>query len=195
MPIAEEDLKNPEKFEATIWRLLARGAVDSKHAFKLFSIATVNTGGMPDARTVVLRACDIAAKELCFHTDIRSGKIAHIKEQPEVCLLFWDPGQSLQLRVYGTAQFHHLDETTKAKIASLPAQQIALYGFAGKPGSMLEQVPQAAFQDDLVVQNFAWVRVTVHTIDALHLGRNGVHTRVHFSNKGGASPTAAYLHA
>jgi pyridoxamine 5'-phosphate oxidase len=193
MSISTEDLHNPKSFEDTIWRLLARGAADSKHAFKLFSIATVNADGMPDARTVVLRACDISAKELSFHTDIRSGKIAHIKRQPEVCLLFWHLKQSLQLRIFGKAQVHHLDEKTKEKIASLPPQQIALYGFASKPGSIMEQVSQHAFDETLVVQNFAWVRIGVHTIDALHLGRNGVHTRVQFSYKGDGFANRNYL--
>ena len=193
MPLTPEDLQNPQKLEATIWRLLARGAADAKHPFKLFSIATVNANGLPDARTVVLRACDITAKELCFHTDIRSGKIAHIIKQPEVCLLFWHPKQSLQLRIFGEAHFHHLDEKTRQIIASLPPQQMALYGYGAKPGSIMEQVNQHAFDETLVVQNFAWVRVSVHTLDALHLGRNGVHTRIQFRYNGQSLPTAKYL--
>lgn len=193
MPLTPEDLQNPQKLEETIWRLLARGAADAKHPFKLFSIATVNADGLPDARTVVLRNCDISAKELCFHTDIRSGKIAHIKKQPEVCLLFWHPKQSLQLRIFGEAHIHHLDEKTRQKIASLPPQQMALYGYGAKPGSIMEQVSQHAFDENLVVQNFAWVRVSIHTLDALHLGRNGVHTRVQFEYIEGVLKAASYL--
>ena len=193
MPLSTEDLQNPQSFEGTIWRLLARGAVDAKHAFKLFSFATVTGDGLPDTRTVVLRACDITAKELCFHTDIRSGKIAHIKKQPEVCLLFWHPKQSLQLRIFGKAQVHHLDEKTKEKIASLPPQQISLYGFASKPGSIVEQLSQHGFDDTLVAQNFAWVRVNVHTIDVLHLGRSGVHTRVQFEYINDGIKAVTYL--
>jgi pyridoxine/pyridoxamine 5'-phosphate oxidase len=193
MPLSPEDLQNPQKLEVTVWRLLARGAVDAKHAFKLCSIATVNADGLPDTRTVVLRGCDISAKELSFHTDIRSRKIADIKKQPEVCLLFWHPIQSLQLRIFGKAQVHHLDGKTEEKIASLPPQQIALYGFASKPGSMMEQGCQHAFDETLVVQNFAWVRVHVHTIDALHLGRDRVHTRVQFSYQNGVLSSTNYL--
>jgi len=193
MPLSPEDLQNSEKLEATIWQLLARGAADAKHAFKLFSIATVNANGLPDARTVVLRSSDITVKELCFHTDIRSGKIAHIKKQPEVCLLFWHPKQSLQLRIFGEAHIHHLDEMTKKKIATLPPQQMALYGHGAKPGSIIEQASQHAFDETLVVQNFAWVRVSVHTLDALYLGRNGIHTRVQFNYNGEGLPTVNYL--
>jgi pyridoxine/pyridoxamine 5'-phosphate oxidase len=193
MSLSTEDLQNPKGLEETIWRLLARGALDPKHAFKLFSIATVTAEGLPDTRTVVLRDCDITAKELCFHTDIRSRKSAHIKKQPEVCLLFWHPKQSLQLRIFGKAQVHHLDEKTTEKIASLPPQQISLYGFASKPGSMMEQVADSTFDDSLVVQNFAWVRVHVHTIDALHLGRLGVHTRVQLNYQGDGLLSASFL--
>lgn len=193
MLLTTEDLQNPIKIEAIIWRLLARGAVDAKHPFKLFSIATVTADGLPDARTVVLRACDMPTKALSFHTDIRSGKIVHISKQPEVCLLFWHPKQSLQLRVFGMAQVHHLDEKAKEKLAALPPQQIALYGFHTKPGSFLEQENKQAFDETLVAQNFAWVRITVHTLDALHLGRTGVHTRVQFEYINGAMKASNYL--
>jgi pyridoxine/pyridoxamine 5'-phosphate oxidase len=108
MPISTGELQDSHLFEKTIWRLLARGVVDTKHAFRLCSVATVNEAGKPDTRTVVLRDCDIANKTLSFHTDFRSGKISHLKNQPEVCMLFWDHKNSLQLRVYGEAQIHHL---------------------------------------------------------------------------------------
>jgi len=181
MPLSTEDLQNPKSLEETIWRLLSRGAADAKHAFKLFSIATVNAGGLPDTRTVVLRACDITAKELCFHTDIRSGKIAHIKKQPEVCLLFWDHKQSLQLRVYGKAVIHHLDEMASIKARQLPAGQKELFGYAAVPGMELTTDFKDVFNEALVLQHFAWVTIEVECIDALHLGRSGLHTRVKFS--------------
>jgi pyridoxamine 5'-phosphate oxidase len=195
MPLTIEDLQNPNQLESIIWRFLARGAVDAKHAFRFFSIATVNPEGWPDTRTVVLRECDIAAKALYLHTDIRSGKIAHIKEKPKVCLLFWHPKQSLQLRIYGNAYIHHMDEIARKKIADLPPQQIALYGFHAKPGSRIAQDNEHAFDETLVMQNFAWVRVAVQTIDALHLGRNGVHTRVQFSYQDGSLHSSSYLKA
>jgi pyridoxamine 5'-phosphate oxidase len=193
MPISPEELQDTHLFEKAIWRLLARGAVDAKHAYRLCSIATVNEEGKPDTRMVVLRECYIPKKSLSFHTDIRSGKVSQFNLQPDVCMLFWDPKQSMQLRVYGKAVIHHLDEMTKQQISSLPAQQIALYGYSAKPGSMMEQEKESNFDETLIVQNFAWVRVSVHTLDALHLGRNGVHTRIQFSYDGEGLPTAKYL--
>lgn len=193
MPLSTEDLQNPIYLDKTIWRLLARGAVDSKHPFKLFGISTVNTKGLPDARTVVLRTCEIAEKELCFHTDIRSRKIAHIRMQPEVCLLFWHPKQSLQLRIFGKAEVFHLDEIATKKIATLPPQQLALYGFAASPGSVLQDDKPAVFDEALVSQNFAWVRVSVRTIDVLHLGRGGEHTRAQLIYFDGRMHVASYL--
>jgi pyridoxamine 5'-phosphate oxidase len=195
MSLSAEDLQNPKGLEETIWRLLARGAIDAKHAFKLFSIATINADGLPDTRTVVLRSCDIAAKELCFHTDIRSGKIAHFKKQPEVCLLFWDHKQSLQLRVYGIVSIHYLDEIAIHKLAALPQQQLHLYGYTTTPGSNLDTTAYEIFQDKLIKQNFAWVNVQIHTVDALHLGRTGIHTRVKFQYDGGEILSARYLKA
>ncbi len=184
MSISAAELQDTHLLENTIWRLLARGAVDAKHPYRLCSIATVNEDGKPDTRNVILRECDIANKSLSFHTDIRSGKIAHFKKQPEVCMLFWDHKQSLQLRVYGKTVIHHLDEMAIIKARQLPAGQKELFGYDAAPGMELTTDYKDVFNEALVLQHFAWVTIEVECIDALHLGRSGLHTRVKFSYHG-----------
>lgn len=184
MSISAAELQDTHLLENTIWRLLARGAVDAKHPYRLCSIATVNECGKPDTRNVILRECDIANKSLSFHTDIRSGKVAHFKNHAEVCLLFWDPKQSLQLRVYGMAVIHHLDEMAISKAGQLPPGQKELFGYATAPGSLVSWGDTGIFQETLVEKHFAWITINVENIDALHLGRSGLHTRVKFSYHG-----------
>jgi pyridoxamine 5'-phosphate oxidase len=195
MPISSEELQDTHLFEKAIWRLLARGAVDAKHAFRLCSIATVNEAGKPDTRTVVMRECDMTNKTLSFHTDIRSGKVAHLEKHPDVCMLFWDPKQSLQLRVYGQAVIHHLDETAILHAGKLPTSQQALFGYHAVPGSKKIPDHKDVFEEALVLQHFAWVTIEVGSIDALHLGRSGVHTRVRFDYSGRVLKGACYLQA
>jgi hypothetical protein len=195
MAISIEEIQNPILLEATFWRLLARGAVDAKHPYRLCSIATVNEDGKPDTRNVILRECDLANKSLSFHTDIRSGKVAHFKNHAEVCMLFWDPKQSLQLRVYGMAVIHNLDEMAIQKLAALPPQQLQLYGNPTTPGSSLDISILESFQEELIKQNFAWINVEIHSLDALHLGRSGIHTRVRFQYDGVNIIGTSYLKA
>jgi hypothetical protein len=193
MSILTEELQDSGLLEATIWRLLARGAVDAKHAFRLCSIATVNEDGKPDTRMVVLRECDINHKALSFHTDIRSGKVVHLRNHPDICMLFWNPKQSLQLRVYGKAVIHHLDEIAILNAGKLPSSQKKLFGYAGLPGSELKLDHKDVFEEALVLQHYAWVTIEVTCIDALHLGRSGVHTRVKFDYQGEIIKNMQYL--
>ena len=181
MASSTDELQDLVLLETAIWQLLARGAVDSRHAFKLCSLATVTPQGLPDTRMVVLRQCDKALKTLSFHTDARSGKMGQLAGQPQVCMLFWDPKQSLQLRVYGLAQLHHLNETALAKVQNLPAGQKELFGFEAAPGSVrVATGVSPTFKEELVARHFCWINLKVTRIDALHLGRSGVHTRACF---------------
>lgn len=57
-----------------------------------------------DARILVLRAFDVAAGTLRFHTDLRSPKVAAIAADPRVGLLFYDKEAGVQIRLNGTAR-------------------------------------------------------------------------------------------
>jgi hypothetical protein len=182
MALSPNELQDLDLLETAIWQLLARGAADAKHAFKLCSLATVTAQGQPDTRMVVLRQCHKALKTLSFHTDARSGKMGQLAVQPQACMLFWDPKQSLQLRVYGTAQLHHLNQTALAKVQNLPAGQKTLFGFEAAPGSVrVATGVSPTYNEDLVAPNFCWISLQATRIDALHLGRTGVHTRAGFT--------------
>jgi hypothetical protein len=193
MFISPEVLKDGHVFENAIWRMLARGVVDAKHAYRLCNLATVNSEGKPDTRTVVLRACDIPNRSLSFHTDIRSQKVAHFHHQTEVCMHFWDHKESLQIRVYGKVTIHHLDEVAAKKVENLPANQKELFGYSIPPGSVLSGNETDFFQENLVKPHFAWITIAVESIDALHLGRSGVHTRVKFYYYEGLLADIIYL--
>jgi pyridoxine/pyridoxamine 5'-phosphate oxidase len=151
--------------------------------------------GNPNTRVVVLRACDPGKKLLSFHTHICSGKVAHFRNRPEVCMLFWDQRQSLQLRIYGTVTIHHQDETALKNLAELPAQQLQHYAQPCPPGSQLDTSLPEVFQEELIPQNFAWINVKIHTIDALHLGRTGIHTRLQYRYSGYELISAIYVKA
>ena len=78
---------------------LRRAAQDRHHAWRTPVIATVDSNGMPNARTVVLRAVDASRAQLHFYTDARSPKVIEIIRQPCALLVFWSKRLNWQLRV------------------------------------------------------------------------------------------------
>ena len=84
---------------AHAWALLARGVKDRRSPFHTPALATVTQDGLPEIRTVVLRGCDSHARNLRFHTDTRSGKIAELNDNPFAAMHFYDAGAKIQLRV------------------------------------------------------------------------------------------------
>lgn len=108
-------------------------------------------------------------------------------------MLFWDPRASLQLRVYGQVVVHHQDALAIAKMQQLPAGQLALFGYATPPGTPLTADQSPDFDAAIAARHFAWITVQATHIDALHLGRTGVHTRAAFTYRGTALHAMAYL--
>ncbi len=177
MPLSTEVLENAQLLEEAVWSFLSRACHDVKHAFRLCMLATVDEKHLPKNRVVVLRSCDTRQKLLSFHSDIRSGKIAQLRQNPAVSMLFWDSRHSLQVRVEGLAVIHHANAVTTEKLAKLPPHQFALYGHATAPGVSVDPFHQGQFQEELVAANFAWIDVQALNMDVLHLGRTGKHTR------------------
>lgn len=94
------DLENaPEE----IWQHLVVG----NGAWRTPVIASANSGGGADARTVVLRSVRPAERELVFFTDRRSRKLAQLQADPAVCLVVYDDERRLQTRLYGRALREH----------------------------------------------------------------------------------------
>ena|GEM_PF-4826407 len=85
--------------EAALWRELSLAPTRRGHAWRLAALATVADDGSADARTVVLREVDIAARQLVFFTEAGSAKVQQIARQPLGTLLCWSPALSWQLRV------------------------------------------------------------------------------------------------
>jgi len=85
--------------EAALWRELSQALTQRGHAWRLAALATVADDGSADARTVVLRDVDAAARQLVFFTEAGSVKVQQIDEQPLGTLLFWSRALSWQLRV------------------------------------------------------------------------------------------------
>lgn len=112
---------------ASAWQLLASGCADPQHGCHWPVLASTAADGAPDARTVVLRALDTDRRTLQIHSDAQAGKLAQLRRDPRVCLVFYDGPARTQLRVHGAASLHLDDPVANAAWARLPAHSRALY--------------------------------------------------------------------
>jgi hypothetical protein len=166
--------------EARVWEELQRASREPGHDWRTLVLAT---GGddRADARTVVLRDVDAAARTLLFYTDARSPKVAQITRVPLGTLLAWSRalGWQLRLAVRLQVQTAGLDVSSRwARLKLTPAAQDYLAPLP--PGRRLEHgaEPERASRG-----HFALVRAEVQAIDWLELHADG-HRRAGFGHDG-----------
>jgi hypothetical protein len=99
---------NLNLIEEQIWAMLEKGVSSYKAPFHYVNIATIDLN-KPAIRTVILRDVDKQKKEISFHTDLRSPKVAQLKINNTVSFLFYDPELRIQLRCSGEAFLHLKD--------------------------------------------------------------------------------------
>jgi hypothetical protein len=157
-----------------------------EHPFHTMTLATVGINGLPEARTVVMRGFDPDAKEIRFHTDARSPKVAELRAAPAVTLLFYDPHVRLQVRIPAVAVLHHEDNTATAAWGSCAETSRTPYAAHDPPGRILKldaDVPTPiipSVDDALALSRFVLVACRFSTMDVLELCSTG-HRRVAFN--------------
>ncbi|MGL4635441.1 MAG: pyridoxamine 5'-phosphate oxidase family protein [Beijerinckiaceae bacterium] len=170
---------------AESWRLVARGVADRKSGFHHMTIASIGLDGRPRPRTVILRGCDVAARALRFHTDIRSEKVQEIAAAPRVGLHFYDPGAKIQLRMDGTATVHTDDAVADAAWLATRTFSRQCYGIAPGPGTTIDAgedffLPPTTEEATAPARaNFAATVIRIHSMEWLYLASSG-HRRAHF---------------
>ncbi|HKK48041.1 MAG TPA: pyridoxamine 5'-phosphate oxidase family protein, partial [Alkalispirochaeta sp.] len=122
-----------------IWDELEAGVAQGPHPFHTAALATVGThSGTPvaaEVRTVVLRYVDREGWRVDLHTDLRSPKVAEIRANPAVSLLFYDAPGKRQLRAKGRATIHTQDDLTAARWETMRSQSRECYRAPGAPSS------------------------------------------------------------
>jgi pyridoxamine 5'-phosphate oxidase len=163
-----------------IWTRLVRGVRDRRAPTRHPTLATVTPDGRPQARTVVLRAADKTMGTLVIHTDLHATKVADLHATPFAALHVWDAAARLQIRLEATAIILTGPDVA-ALWAAVPDVSRQSYGSHPAPGQPLAQALDYTKQPDPA--SFAVLRLTVQTIDALHLGAD--HRRARFDRDAG----------
>lgn len=167
-----------ENIFRTIKHELHRGALDPKHPFRFFSLAS-HTESDVDLRYVVLRKLD---EELNFYffTDYRSTKVKQFENKADSALLFYHPGKRVQVRIKGQVEIHNQNELSRSFWSSILGDSQKAYNSVTPPGEIIQN-PISAFDwpTEMDDRFFCLIKVIPTHIEALQIhGLN--HIRVVF---------------
>ena len=172
------------QIEEAVWRELALATHDKQHGWRTAVLATVHSDAA-DARTVILREADAAARTLTFFTDDRAAKVAQLLSHPNATLLMWSAalGWQIRCRAVLSIESNGLAATSRwARIKVSPAAQDYLSRVP--PGTAIESPDDASVgPGPLDREHFAVVTAQVHAIDWLELHDAG-HRRAVFDASG-----------
>jgi hypothetical protein len=166
--------------ESSLWQQLQQAARQREHEWRTMVLATIQDDEA-QARAVVLREVDVAARELMFFTDARSAKVAQMRQRPVGTMLCWSSRLSWQLRLRVRLEVESSGLKVSSRWARLkltPAAQDYLSPLP--PGTPVTEPyePERASRS-----HFAVVTAHVLSIDWLELHADG-HRRALFSPEG-----------
>ena len=167
------------------WERVVEGAQKSRSAFHLLVLSTVDAGGRPQSRTVVLREASLEGRWLRFNTDRRSAKFADALRNPSASVAFYDPEHKLQVRM--SVRLEALGGDVLEDIwRNTPSHSRKCYQVRDAPGSPVEAPESVEFDTasgDEGRANFASFRAHVESVEVLALFANG-HRRAHYRYEG-----------
>jgi pyridoxamine 5'-phosphate oxidase len=176
----------PDGLLAAGWRRITDGVSDRRSSFHTMGLATCRLDGSPTVRTVVLRAADLTAREVRFHTDRRGPKLAELRAQPQVAVLFYDPVDGFQVRGHGTAGIHDDDAVADAAWDATRLTSRLSYRTPFTTGEAVPAPPPAVGRDgdpEWGREHFCVVGIRLDWLDALLLHSSG-HRRALFDLRG-----------
>ncbi len=178
--MSDERFDSLPVIEAALWRELAAAPHDAQHPWRTAVLATTD-GAIGDARTVVLRDTDAAAKRLTLFSDARTAKVSQLRAHPLGTLVMWSPALNWQLRLRVELQVQSDGLAVSSYWAHLKLSPSAHdYLSALAPGSALDNALGARGER----AHFALITADVLCVDWLELHALG-HRRARFA--GGAA--------
>lgn len=183
-----------DRAERDAWDRLIDGVARAASEFHTISVATTGLNGRPQCRTVVLRKAELSTRQLWFHTDARSPKIAELRASPWASLIFYDRAAKTQVRADCSVIVHTGDHAaTERWAASKPSSRLCY----SNPNPSTLRVPApptaATTHDPDAFNRFAAVECTIQRMEWLLLKHSG-HVRAEFVyDPSGARIEAAWL--
>ncbi len=164
------------------WQMLGRATKDRRSAFHAPVVANSAADG-PQARVMILRSADAAARQLTFYTDTRSAKTLALALDARVAVTFYDAARKLQVRAGGLGVLHTGDALAEARWqASSPSSlrcyagqtpgDISAVPTSGLPAELEGRVPQWA-ELSSAQAHFAVLSITLQRMEWLYLHTGG----------------------
>jgi hypothetical protein len=170
-----------DRIEEDAWRRLVRGADRRGDPMHLLVLATLDRAERPDARLMVLRGASRELSGLWFHTDGRARKARQIEVNRDACVVGYDPGDRVQLRIFGRCSIHRDDEIADRHWEQIDLAVCRTYGMPLPPGEPLPSPdPRVdahhrrieAGEEMVGRENFAVIQLAVDAIEWLQVGDN-----------------------
>ena len=165
-----------------IWDELAASLEVGGHPFHIFSISTISNN-KPDSRNVVLRNVNRNDQSVTFHTDTRSNKISQIKNDSNVCALFYDSAKKIQIRAYGIISIETDELLIKDRWSQSKKMSKLCYLHKSSPGEKIDNAKDYLYDEDdlqnieVGIKNFSVINIKFNKIDWLNLSHKG-HERI-----------------
>ena len=168
-----------ESFFDEIKLELQNGALEKRHPFHYFTIATLGVDKFARLRLVALRNVSEDLK-LTFFTDKRSKKVLHIKENPRVTLLFYHPTKLLQLRIEAMARINSDQFQIQKTWEGIGAEEKKDYLTKEAPGTTITSPDSLEYLKE--GDFFSIVDIEPFRIEYLKLNTKG-HVKIKFYKK------------
>ena len=137
------------------------------------TLATVDAGGLPRARSVVCRRVD-GRGDLWVTSDARSGKNAHVRRNPHAEFVVWLPGPRLQFRLHGEIRVLGADAPGDARAemwraVSDAARALFFWPPPGEPRAEGDAYPPAVDADRPAPDTFEVLVLSPDQVERLDL--------------------------
>ena len=171
------------------WQKIEEGIRSRKSNYHTMSLH-YSSGDTPRSIMMIPRRIDLDQYNLYCHTDNRSEKVAHLKENPRVCLLFWCREKKTQIQLQAKCQILNRTKDNERAWKKMQSMSKICYasdivpgtetteictGFSKKQWENRNDISQSAF----AYNNFSMLKLKVLRVERLFLNVGG-HNRIIF---------------
>ena len=161
--------------EEKVIELLKIGANIKKSDFHTPTLSTISEKNIPNSRIIILRDFLYPSWQLLFHSDKRSKKIYEIKKISNLCLVFYDKKEKIQLRIMGEGKILKNYNNSWQKLGDFSKYNYASYKDPGETSEVPTSGINKEFKNDpsKSFKNFSTILVSINLIDWLYLSKLG----------------------
>lgn len=151
----------------------SKATVDKKSEYKECVLSTLTKNNKPNSRTVIFREFS-EDWILKIHSDLRSEKIEELKKNKNVCLLFYNKKEKIQVRITGKALIKKNDKSSWNSLSDWSKKN---YISNNKPGNKInskdlnKNIDIKNYMLENGIKNFCSISVKINEIDWLRLLR------------------------